>query len=269
MTAPSAAERILQDLGVDAPEDIDLEAIAWTLGVKVRYAPLDKCEARICGAHTTAIVTIKENVSCGQKRFSLGHELGHWHRDRGKTLVCRHEDIGNRKLRPLDPERIADEYAADLLMPSYMFVPDVRKISKLNFAAIRQLAERYEVSLTAAAIRVVEKARIPALLVCHETGGRAWFARSPEVPERWFPQAQIDPDSPAFDVLSGKQTETLLPQKVNADAWFDRTDASWYDIREQSVRISESAILTLLLVDDERMMREDDRHRPRPPERRR
>ncbi|ABE62197.1 protein of unknown function DUF955 [Nitrobacter hamburgensis X14] len=268
MTSLSTAERLLLSLGVETPEEIDLEAIAWTLGVKVRYARLDKCEARIAGSASSAIVTIRSDASPGRKRFSLGHELGHWHRDRGKTLVCRQVDIGNRSLRALDPERIADDFAADLLMPSYMFEPEVRKLPKLNFAGIRKLAERYNVSLTAAAIRAVEKARLPTLLVCHREDGRAWFTRSSEVPERWFPQRQIDRESPAFDVLSGKMDETPLLQKINADAWFDTQGASWYEIREQSVRISSSEILTLLVIEEERMLREDGGSRSSSRERR-
>ena len=49
MTALTAPERLLQDLGVTDPDDIDLEAIAWTMGAEVRYRPLDGCEARILG----------------------------------------------------------------------------------------------------------------------------------------------------------------------------------------------------------------------------
>ena len=256
MTVLSPAERLLMSLGIESPEDIDLEAIAWTLGIKVRYERLDRCEARIVGNENGAIVTINNASSPGRKRFSLGHELGHWHFDRGKTLVCRADEIGNHSHRALNPENIADGYAADLLMPSYIFGPELRKISKLNFSAIRGLAERFNVSLTAAAIRVAGNPRVPALLICHSQERREWFTRSPLVPDRWFPQEALDPGSPAFDVLFGGRSDTSFPQKINADAWFDRHDASWYELREQTVRISADRILTLLLIDDERMLEE-------------
>jgi hypothetical protein len=35
------AERILLELGIERPPDIDLEAIAWTLGAMVKYRTLD------------------------------------------------------------------------------------------------------------------------------------------------------------------------------------------------------------------------------------
>lgn len=53
-------------------------------------------------------------------RFSVAHELGHWHHHRRRSAVCLSDDIGNPAKGPLDPERVADGYAADLLMPRYL-----------------------------------------------------------------------------------------------------------------------------------------------------
>jgi hypothetical protein len=36
----SPAERILRRLGITEPQEIDLEATAWDLGVRIRYRPL-------------------------------------------------------------------------------------------------------------------------------------------------------------------------------------------------------------------------------------
>lgn len=41
MTPLSVPERVPQGLGVTDPGDIDLEAIAWTMGAEVRYRPLE------------------------------------------------------------------------------------------------------------------------------------------------------------------------------------------------------------------------------------
>ena len=45
----SPAERLLQELGVTEPDEIDLEAIAYYVNARVRYRRLDGCEARIIG----------------------------------------------------------------------------------------------------------------------------------------------------------------------------------------------------------------------------
>ncbi len=46
------AERVLASLGITEPREIDVEAIAWHLGAKVKYRELDTCEARIWGMAT-------------------------------------------------------------------------------------------------------------------------------------------------------------------------------------------------------------------------
>lgn len=57
----------------------------------------------------------------GRRRFTIGHELGHWcmHREDGEPIYCRSgqvDDEPERPERPL-PEREADAFAAALLMP--------------------------------------------------------------------------------------------------------------------------------------------------------
>ena len=49
MKGLAPAERLLKELGVTDPKEIDLEAVAWTLGARVKYRPLDGCEACITG----------------------------------------------------------------------------------------------------------------------------------------------------------------------------------------------------------------------------
>ena len=51
------AERILFELGIERPDQIDLDAIAWARGAAVKYRPLDKCEAMIVGTQRRAIIT--------------------------------------------------------------------------------------------------------------------------------------------------------------------------------------------------------------------
>lgn len=93
MTRLRPAELLLQELGITEPREIDLEAIAWTQGVHVRYRPLDGCEARIIGCGDRAIITVNDRSSARRQRFSIGHELGHWKWHRGRILVCRADEI--------------------------------------------------------------------------------------------------------------------------------------------------------------------------------
>lgn len=257
MTVLSVAERLLQELGITEPEEIDLEAIAFHVGAKLRFRPLDGCEARIIGHGDSAIITVNSKSSARRRRFSAAHELGHWHHDRGKCLVCRVEDYEPRTA--LSPERIADHYAADLLMPWYIFQPLARQRPKLNFDAVSDLAGIFDTSQTATAIRMVEGDHSPAMLVCHTRQGRKWFVRGPGVPSKWFPQETLDSESYAFDILFGTSPDDRFPHKIGADAWFDRWDAQRFELTEQSMAIADGEILTLLVLTDGEMLEDDDR----------
>lgn len=246
------AERLLQELGITEPNEIDLDAIAFHVGARVRYRPLEGCEARIIGAGEQAIITVKADSHPRRKRFSIAHELGHWHHHRGQCLVCRAEET--RPGGALSPERVADGYAADLLMPAYLFKSLARQHARLTFKAVNDLAEAFKTSLTATAIRLVESDHTPALLVCHGLNGRKWFARAPGVPQKWFPQDTLDADSFAFGILFGSNPDDPVPRKIGADAWFDRREAERFEVHEQTYRTSPDEILTLILVSDPAML---------------
>lgn len=256
MTSLSPAERLLQSLGVTEPGEIDLEAIAFHVNARVRYRSLDGCEARIIGSSHSAIITVNEKSSSRRCRFSIAHELGHWQYHRGKTLVCRAEEMRPRD--QINPERVADGYAADLIMPRYLFRPIARSFSRLATSTVKEIATVFQASWTATAIRLVELGHTPALLVCHGPKGRKWFARGPDVPSRWFPREDLDPQSFAFSVLYGKALEDKMPRKIGADAWFDRAEAPRYEVQEQTFRTSDSEVLTLILINDAKML-EDKR----------
>ncbi len=248
------AERLLQELGVTEPDEIDLEAIAYYTGARVRFRPLDGCEARIIGNGDEAIIMVNMNSSYRRKRFSIAHELGHWQHHRGKCLVCRVEE--NRQHNALSPERTADGYAADLLMPHFLFRPLSRQHSKLTFKAVGALADSFETSQTATAIRLIESDHSPALLVCHGQRGRKWFTRAPSVPTRWFPQDALDAESFAFGVLFGGKGDDPMPRRIGADAWFDRWDADRFEVHEQTMRTGPDEVLTLVVLHESNMLRE-------------
>ncbi len=241
------AEVLLQSLGVTEPGEIDLEAI---LGIKVKHRPLEGCEARILGVGDSAIVTVNNQCTFGRQRFSLAHELGHWHFHRGQVMVCRSDEIGNFSKKASPAEKHADTYAANLLMPRYLFLPAMRSFRQIDFEAIRKLGDNFGVSTTAAAIRCIETGDIPAILICHNHQGRSRFSRSPLIPDRWFPRKDLQAESSAMDVL-------FDPKKINDDIRFDRYEAQRYEVLEQTFRIGPSEILTLLVFEDDEMLKEE------------
>lgn len=243
------------NLGIRLPEEIDLEAIAWTEGAVVNYRRLAGCEARIVGRGDRAVIAVNSASSVRRQRFSLGHELGHWRHHRGRALFCSVNDIGLRKtFRQNDVERVANRFAADLLMPGYIFDEVARSYRKPDFSTVDAIAGQFCVSRSAAAIRLVQRGHFPAFLICHGSNKRKWFFRSPQIPERWFPRDDLDPESNAFEVQFGRSRGTRHLTKIGADAWFDRFDAARFEVREQSVPYSDDSSLTLVVIEDDQML---------------
>jgi IrrE N-terminal-like domain len=246
------AEALLQELGITEPEEIELEAIAYHVGARVRFRPLCGCEAHILGCDGHAIITVKQDSSARRKRFSIAHELGHWRFHRGKTLVCRVDEYRPRDAQ--SPEKVADGYAADLLMPRYLFAPRAAAIDRVSFDSIDRLAQAFKTSLTATAIRLVDLDHVSGFVIGHTPRGRKWFARAPQVPPHWFPREDLDSKSFAFGVQFGGRSDDGAPRKVGADAWFDRHGAARFIVREQTVRVASDETVSLVVLDDKAML---------------
>ena len=253
MNQLSPAEELLKDLGVNIAGDIDIEAIAYHVGAIVKYRPLNGCEGRIIGTDDRAVITVNSLAIQTRQRFSVAHELGHWHHHRGRSLMCLSDEISNPPKGYSNPERVANGYAADLLMPRFLLRPMAKEIGKVSFQAVEALRGEFKTSITATAIRLVEHGPEPAMLICHTRSGRKWFRRSPDVPAKWFPQDNLDADSSAMDVLYGK-AECGNRSLIGADAWFDRWDAERYELYEETRRIAAGEILTLLVFEYAEML---------------
>ncbi|MEH2565207.1 ImmA/IrrE family metallo-endopeptidase [Bradyrhizobium sp. AZCC 2289] len=246
------AEALLQELGITEPEEIELEAIAYHVGAKVRFRALCGCEAHILGCDGQAIITVKQDSSARRKRFSIAHELGHWRFHRGKTLVCRVDEYRPRDAQ--SPEKVADGYAADLLMPRYLFAPRAAAIDRVSFKSIGRLGEAFKTSLTATAIRLFDLDQFPGFVISHTPRGRKWFTRAPSVPRHWFPREDLDAKSSAFGIQFGGRPDDGAPRKIGADAWFDRQGAARFMVREQTVRVARDETVSLVVLDDKEML---------------
>jgi uncharacterized damage-inducible protein DinB len=70
----------------------------------------------IAGAQRRAIITVNSRTIPTRRRFSLAHEVGHWHHHRGRILFCGAADIGNPAHGPLDPKNQADQISRYVLL---------------------------------------------------------------------------------------------------------------------------------------------------------
>ena len=125
---------------------------------------------------------------CLKWRFTLAHELGHYFIDHHrhameKGLMQPHIHCYNPfgRNENWEIEREADEFAANLLMPSAQFLDDFRG-QTLSGQLIRSVSEKYKVSFSACAIRYRRLNFVPVMLVYSQNGKVKWQMRSPDFP---------------------------------------------------------------------------------------
>jgi hypothetical protein len=245
-----AAAALLKELGISEPGEINVEAMAQYCGATIIYEPLEGCAARIIGQGDRAIITIDSQSLRPRQRFSAAHELGHWAWDRGKIGFACTEQTFNREWKSVNPEQRANEYAADLLLPDFLFIPRAAR-KEITFATVEDLARQFETSMTATAIRLVRLGSFPAIIVSSEDGERKWFIRGTDVPNSIWPKERPRQDTLAYDFFHGNSV-TKRPLEIYADAWIDHPAAHSHSILEDSIKIGSGHVLTLLWWKDER-----------------
>lgn len=252
MNPGRAAEDLIAALGISSPKEIDVEAIAFDSGVEVRYARLTGCEASLVGVGERAIATINRANVRGRERFSIAHEVGHWHLHRGRSFVCRADDPSVNLSSDRMLEREADTFAAHLLMPAVIFVPAIRSFRQPDLLQLGDVAEEFETSLMATAIRLAAVDTLPVVVACYGREGRKWSLRAPHVPSRWFLKNQLDEESFAYDLLhEGRECRRMSKQP--AEVWFDDCDGDDYTVLEHCVPSRSGQVLVLIYLETQMM----------------
>ncbi|WP_300010911.1 ImmA/IrrE family metallo-endopeptidase [uncultured Roseobacter sp.] len=235
MKVLSDAEHHLIRYGISEPGQIDLETIAWTMGAKVRFRQLESCEAKITGVQDKAIITVDDRFGARRARFSLAHEIGHWKKHRNQILTCAKQDIGSVNGRAKAKEREADRYAAQLIMPRFMFLPRMRDTRRPSFVTIDELAETFDVSRKATALRFIDLSPRETMLICYGPKGRKWFRRSPSWPEGWMPRKNHDPDTGVMELLFGGEAAAPRAHLYPASGFFGHYQAADFNVYAHSM----------------------------------
>ncbi|WP_409410551.1 ImmA/IrrE family metallo-endopeptidase [Brevundimonas sp.] len=126
------------------------------------------------------IILCRPGVPGGRRRFTIGHELGHF-------LIPTH--VGNQRCTQAHlsergfstpaqrREAEANRFAAGILMPKPWFERDADRLGLPEVGHLRKLARSYDVSLEAAANRFVELTSTPCAVV-FSYDGVVRYARS-------------------------------------------------------------------------------------------
>jgi Zn-dependent peptidase ImmA (M78 family) len=168
----------------------------------------------------------------GRRRFSIAHELGHFgiptHSAVGTGYWCHEADLRRRSRDAATREWEANDFAAELLMPTHRFAADLSSRS-VTFATVDQLAasDMYDVSRTAAAWRVIQTSHEPCALFVAHKGQLNWAAYS-----RGWSYAQTERQRPfpagsaGAAVISG---ESIMRhgEQIDPAVWLTSADGRW------------------------------------------
>lgn len=225
------ANRILDKVQVIVPEDLLLlENIVWARRGRVVEEPLDGADAQLLLIPgKRAIITISSKIANRQrKRFSIAHELGHMelHRDEIKVNLCTRDDISDRgRVAKYDLEQEANQFASFFLMPE-RFVKEHYQDVENSMDAIQKVAGKFDVSLSAAALRFIDFVSDPVAVVFSRNGRIAWFKSTPD-----FNDMDVFVnvgEAVGFDTIAGKIFRGLsVPnrwQQTRASDWLKNED---------------------------------------------
>lgn len=243
----SPAERLLWSYGVVEPGQIDLEAIANARGARVVHRHLDGCEARLVASAEQAVISVNTTGGYeGRRRFSLAHELAHWICDRKTgSFQCAKEVIGPQNAEAKSVEAHANAYASQLILPDYLVVPWAQG-KRTNLDVAKALANDFNASLTAAAIKLAKRATTPACIVCHNQSRLLWHQRNGTFPSEFFVLGELHQETDAFGIAFGAGTGLSRPRKEPADRWLSGGGAYRLTIESQSIKLPDGTVLTML-----------------------
>lgn len=160
-------------------------------------------------------------------RFTLAHELGHYlvHRQLRQRFECTDLDMHDWDAQGRQIEVEADVFASYLLMPLDDFRAQIAD-QPISIELLQHCAERYGVSLMAAALKWIEVAQRRAVVVAARDGFVLW-ARSNKAALRSgaYLRTRVSPprEVPDRSMLSEcDQLGVLAPTNIPARVWFPK-----------------------------------------------
>lgn len=230
---------------------VDLEALCGELHLKIVEVPSTSFDGALLRSVSGRVgrILIRQDIrEQGRKRFTIGHEIGHFLLHSQDRQACSSADIESWKSPDASPERAADLFASELLLPS-ISVSQYVGTKWPSFELISDLAEHFGSSLTAAARKFCDVATQSCAAVWSEGGKIRWIHRGAKF-SYWIPVGSgVGFDSLAIRVFQGELVPDTM-EEVPAEDWIA---SDWLidgaTVSEQTVAMpTYGACLTLLWV---------------------
>lgn len=188
--ARRTANEVLTTLGIEC-HPVEPDAIAVKLGLAVEDVPgfPPHCYGALSLVGGTFRILVSDTCpNHGHRRFTVSHEVGHaaieGHFDamnwvvQGEVETAFSEGHYRSVKDPIEVE--ADHFASELLLPERWARPIVDTLP-VGIDAIRALADRFEASLSCAAVRYAQLSAAPVAVVLTRGDSVEWVAASAQI----------------------------------------------------------------------------------------
>lgn len=239
----AAARRLVAELRIRHPRELDVELLAAHHGLVVRPLPLQHEEGRLLRGANHGIINVAQSALASNKwRFVVAHELGHFlrHPQLDNFAACTRGDLSGYAA---ECEAEANDFAAELLMPASLFGPRCDR-NRPSLHDIAELATEFQTSLTATALRFVGCAPEPCAVVHSTDSVIDWMRWSDNFKPFMRSGTRLGGDSYAGDLHQGLEVADQ-PSHVDVEAWGD-CPAGDLDLFEHSRRVGPRSVLSLL-----------------------
>jgi len=268
--SPEAIALKIHELAPNMPIPVPVEEIAYKLDITaIQPLKTKNFEGGLITQpeRTDGVILINENSYDRRKRFTIGHELGHFliethSPENGEGFLCSSDNMSRTKAKendfPAKMEVEANRFAAELLLPKLHFQKDLRRMRHLEIEHIPKLSTKYNMSKDAVARRYTQLQDEPCAIVIsqHKKFLRAY--RHPEFP---FVEFAKDAELPwqscaaSFSGIAGNISDW---NEVDAGVWTDVEKHSFSVIAEQTMVQRNGFRMTLLTFDDDEFEEDEE-----------
>ena len=255
------AKAMLDELGIVGL--VDVREVASQLRLELNEVDVDGFDGALIraeGVSFGAIAVRRGILEEGRKNFTIAHEIGHYvlpGHDKCDD-VCLDMDVGNWSDAGKQLEREADEFGAELLIPTSYARPRFSETPP-SLQTISAVARDCRASLSATAWRYCDLAPYACAIVWSKESRIAWSRATAEFGFFIEWGKYLEKGTFARALFEGGKTEGESPSPVRADLWLgSRRLNDGAEILEQSIFLrSYRSVLSLLWI-KEPISRQDD-----------
>jgi Zn-dependent peptidase ImmA (M78 family) len=258
-TAAQLAALFCTSCGIEGKPN--LEVVCQQIGLRLKEVESNGFDgALVCSiGHQKGIIAIRRSIrENSRKRFTIAHEIGHfvipYHRYLGN--VCSPQVVDRFGDLLKIPEREANEFAAELLLPGSLLRARF-ELSSPALSQIGRVAQEFETSLTATTRRFLDLTDMPCFIVWSEENSIVWHQRNRSFPFHLSNQEHLTIHSKAGQLFAGKRIAPG-PSAVPLSSWFQSEAETGHELIEDSILLPNySAVLSLLILPRELVIAEE------------